>query len=211
MISILIAEDEKQFQQHLATLIEVEPDFCLVGRVDSITAIRNALRGQPPDVLLLDLQLHRDNALDHIAEFVSLSPNTRICVLSMLNDESALVQALSAGAKGYVVKGEQDALLIQEIKTLHMGGSPLSTSLAQKLVGLLAPAQPNASPLTERQTEILHKIALGFQYKDVAEELHISPQTVRTHIRNIYDVLEVRSKREAIQKGRKLGIFPSRH
>lgn len=210
MISILIAEDEKPYRKYLTELIEKESEFSLVGYVDSISTLTQSLSKLRPDVLLLDLNLHQENSLNHIAKLVSLSPETRICVLSILNDEDALVKALRAGAKGYIVKGEEDALLVQEIKTLHLGGSPLTTSLAQKLVGLLSPAKQDTSVLTERQLEILQRIALGFHYKDIAEDLSISPQTVRTHIRNIYNVLQVSSKREAIKKGRKLGIFPFR-
>jgi DNA-binding NarL/FixJ family response regulator len=208
MISILIAEDEKPYKKYLAELIEKEPEFSLVGCVDSISTLTRSLSELRPDVLLLDLNLHQENSLNSIADFVSLSPETRICVLSILNDEDALIKALRAGAKGYIVKGGEETLLIQEIKTLHLGGSPLTTSLAQKLIGLLSPTKPDTSFLTERQMEILQRIALGFDYKDIAEDLSISPQTVRTHIRNIYNALEVSSKREAIKKGRKLGIFP---
>jgi DNA-binding NarL/FixJ family response regulator len=125
----------------------------------------------------------------------------------MLNDEDALVQSFRFGAKGYIVKGDRDELLVQEIRTLHLGGSPLTSSLAQKLIALLPVPQQGVSPLTDRQIEILHRLALGFQYKDIATDLNISPQTVRTHIRNIYNALEASSKREAIHRGRSLGLL----
>lgn len=207
MISILLAEDEHFYQSKLSHLVDKEPEFQLVGIVDTTAAIKTKLTELSPDILLLDLGLHQENSLDALADFVALSPHTRICVLSLLDDENSLIRAFQAGAKGYLVKGQQDDLLIQEIKTLHLGGSPLSAGLAQKLALILQPSAKSPSPLTDRQADILRYLALGYQYKDIAQELDISPMTVRTHIRNIYDVLEVKNKKEAINKGRRFGIF----
>lgn len=207
MISILLAEDEPHYQQRLAQLVQTDADFSLVGIVDCTAAIKVKLKELQPDVLLLDLGLHQENSLDALADFVALAPDTRICILSLLDDEASLIRAFQAGAKGYLVKGQQDELLIQELKTLYLGGSPLSAGLAQKLALILQPTPTQASPLTDRQNDILRYLALGYQYKDIANELSLSPMTVRTHIRNIYDVLEVNSKKEAINKGRRFGIF----
>lgn len=207
MISILLAEDEQYYQDRLKQLVQAEAEFQLVDIVDNIADIKQRLTELTPDVLLLDLGLHQENSLDALAEFVALSPSTRICILSLMDDEHSLIRAFQAGAKGYLVKGQQDDLLIQEIKTLHLGGSPLSAGLAQKLALILQPTPKQPSPLTERQSDILRYIALGYQYKDIAQELDISPMTVRTHIRNIYDVLQVSTKRDAISKGKRFGIF----
>lgn len=207
MISILLAEDEPHYQQRLAQLVQTETDFSLVGIVDSTAAIKTQLKELQPNVLLLDLGLHQENSLDALADFVTLAPDTRICILSLLDDEESLIRAFQAGAKGYLVKGQEDDLLIQEIKTLHLGGSPLSAGLAQKLALILQPTPTQASPLTDRQNDILRYLALGYQYKDIARELDISPMTVRTHIRNIYEVLQVSSKREEISKGKRFGLF----
>lgn len=207
MISILLAEDEQYYQDRLKQLVQTEAEFQLVDIVDTIADIKQRLTELTPDVLLLDLGLHQENSLDALAEFVAISPSTRICILSLMDDEHSLIRAFQAGAKGYLVKGQQDDLLIQEIKTLHLGGSPLSAGLAQKLALILQPTPKQPSPLTERQSDILRYIALGYQYKDIAQELDISPMTVRTHIRNIYDVLQVSTKRDAISKGKRFGIF----
>ncbi|WP_108124934.1 LuxR C-terminal-related transcriptional regulator [Saccharospirillum mangrovi] len=207
MITILLAEDEQRYQEKLSQLVQAEPEFQLLDIVDTIADIKIKLAESQPDILLLDLGLHRENSLDALADFVSLSPDTRICILSLLDDEASLIRAFQSGAKGYLVKGQQDDLLIQEIKTLHLGGSPLSAGLAQKLALILQPKPKQPSPLTDRQSDILRYLALGYQYKDIARELDISPMTVRTHIRNIYDVLQVSTKREAISKGKWLGIF----
>lgn len=209
MISVLIAEDEPHTQAHLAALLERSDGLTCVGTCERAGEVPDALARLAPDVLLLDLNLRDRDAVDSIAQFVERSPRTRIMVLSTLADEDHVVRALRAGAKGYILKGGDDALLVQEIRTLHLGGSPLTSSLAQKLIALLAtPPTEERCPLTERQQNVLRMLALGFQYKDIADELHISPETVRTHIRNIYDALEVSSKREAIERGRRWGIFP---
>ncbi|MFG1496217.1 response regulator transcription factor [Saccharospirillum sp. HFRX-1] len=207
MISILLAEDEQLYQDKLSQLVELEAEFELVGIVDTITDIKTKLAKLQPDILLLDLGLHQENSLDALADFVSISPETRICILSLLDDEHSLIRAFQSGAKGYLVKGQQDELLVHEIKSLQLGGSPLSAGLAQKMSLILQPTAKQKSPLTERQSDILRYLALGYQYKDIAQELNISPMTVRTHIRNIYDVLQVSSKRDAISKGKRFGIF----
>jgi DNA-binding NarL/FixJ family response regulator len=210
MISVLVAEDEEKMQARLRRVIEAETELELSGVVASLSLLKESLAKSQPDVLLLDLALKDGNSIDAIGELVARSPATRILVLTIFDDEDSLIRALGAGAKGYVLKDEPDELLVQEIKTLHLGGSPLTSRLAEKLISLLEPEVRGPQPLTGRQLEILRMIALGFHYKDIAESLHISPLTVRTHIRNIYDVLEVSSKSEAILLARRRGILSFR-
>jgi DNA-binding NarL/FixJ family response regulator len=210
MISVLVAEDEEKMQARLRRVIEAETELELSGVVASLSLLKESLAKSQPDVLLLDLALKDGNSIDAIGELVARCPATRILVLTIFDDEDSLIRALGAGAKGYVLKDEPDELLVQEIKTLHLGGSPLTSRLAEKLISLLEPEVRGPQPLTGRQLEILRMIALGFHYKDIAESLHISPLTVRTHIRNIYDVLEVSSKSEAILFARRRGILSFR-
>lgn len=210
MISVLVAEDEVKMQARLRRVIDAEAELELTGIVDSIERLREALAARRPDVLLLDLALKDGNSIDSIAELGALSPGTKTLVLTIFDDEDSLIRAMRAGAKGYVLKDGPDDLLTQEIKTIQLGGSPLNSRLALKLIALLEPEERGPQPLTARQQEILGRIALGFHYKDIAAALHISPLTVRTHIRNIYDALEVSSKSEAIREARRRGILSFR-
>lgn len=135
-------------------------------------------------------------------------PQIKLVVFTVFEDQARIVRLLRLGVNGYLLKDTADELLIAELKVILLGGAPLSPRVARKILDdERDDAHTQASPLSERETEILNLIALGMSYRAIADDLEISPNTVRVHIGNIYGKLATSSKVEALNRARQLGII----
>lgn len=202
-IKIAIVEDEEAIRNSLMVLLNNCDDIDLVDTFsDGETAVQ-FLSAHKVDVALFDINLPGISGIEAIARLKARQPEMQFMVLSSYDDPDYIFKALRAGATGYILKSTPTDKLIDAIKELHAGGSPMSSQIARKVVTEFATFQKkvaNCEELSRRENEILEQLSKGFRYKEIAEQLFISTETVRTHIRNIYEKLQVNSRVDALKK-----------
>lgn len=207
-IKILVTEDHAKTQQRLRTLFNNSAEFELLAICDrSEKALSLIENGQVPDILLVDLEMPGMKGDELISIIREKSAEIRIAVFTVFEDESRIYNLLKAGIKGYLLKDTPDELLSAELRVISLGGATITERVAGRILDILPEADSAENVLSERETEVLNLIALGLQYREIAEELEISPNTVRRHIENTYRKLEVNSKIAAVKKAEQLGIF----
>ena len=202
-VKVAIVEDNREIREGLALLINSAPGF------ECITACANAeeaLVGLPikqPDVVLMDIQLPGMSGIDCIRELKQQLPKLQILMLTVFEDYERIFRSLSAGASGYLVKKTPPAKLLEAIRDVQAGGSPMSSQIARLVVEKFRQPAPSANPdqeLSWREQEILQLLAQGYLYKEIAASLGVSIDTVRCHLRHVYEKLHVRTRAEAVQK-----------
>ena len=214
MISVAMIEDHRLLVDSLGLMLRYESDIEFKGAAGSISDGRELIQNATPDVLLLDVGLPDGNGLDLIPEVNQISPETNIVVLTSLSDEGTLMRVVDSGISGFVSKNSQLSDLLTTIRKAAEGEIIMPTSL---LMGLLMrlPRDKAAAyredkgweRLTLREQEILELLAKGKSGNEIADELHIAPLTVRTHIRNLMSKMGVHSRLEAVAFGLKNGII----
>jgi DNA-binding NarL/FixJ family response regulator len=202
-IRIAVVEDDKTVRSVLEILLNGSPGFECVAAYSNG---EDALAGLPeldPDVVLMDINLPGINGIECIIRLKELNLPMLFIMLTVFEDSDAIFQSLSAGASGYLIKGTPPARLLEAIQDVYQGGSPMSREIARKVVQSFqhTPSIPGTeNALTKREEEILSYLVKGLLYKEIAGLLFISVETVRTHLRNIYEKLQVRTRSEAILK-----------
>ncbi len=214
MITVAMLEDHQILVDSLSLMLRYESDFEFLGSASTISNGQRLIRETTPDVLLLDVGLPDGNGLDLIPEVNRISPETNIIVLTSLSDEATLMRVIDSGISGFVSKNSQLSDLLETIRKAADGEIVMPTSL---LVGLLMrlPRDKAAAyqeekgweRLTVREQEVLELLASGKSGNEIAEELHIAPLTVRTHIRNLMSKMGVHSRLEAVAFGMKNGLI----
>jgi DNA-binding NarL/FixJ family response regulator len=214
MITVSMIEDHQILVDSLSLMLRYESDIDFLGSASSVTKGHNLIKETTPDVLLLDVGLPDGNGLDLIPEVNQISPDTNIVVLTSLSDEATLMRVIDSGISGFVSKNSELSELMETIRKAADGDIVMPTSL---LVGLLMrlPRDKAAAyqeekgweRLTMREQEVLELLATGKTGSEIAEELHIAPLTVRTHIRNLMSKLGVHSRLEAVTFGMKNGLI----
>ena len=206
---VLLVEDDEPTRAHLADAIEACADFELAGVAASCAEARALAAQTVPRVLVTDLGLPDGTGADLIRELRPRHPGMLCMVISVFGDERNVIDALSAGARGYLLKGAPGTEIGESIRQLIGGGSPISAPIARYLLARFeAPVErPAADALSARETEVLELIAKGFSGPEIAKLLHVSPHTVASHVRAIYRKLEVRSTGEAVYEAVSRGIL----
>lgn len=211
---VLLVEDDAPTRRHLARAVEANPSLALVGRASSVSEARAALEREAPDVLLTDLGLPDGSGIELIQELRRAASGALAMVITALGDEKTVVSAIEAGASGYLLKDGSFAEVGAALLELISGGSPISPSIARHVLRRLQregepPPEPaaDAPRLTEREHEILTLIAKGFSFPEIAGLLSISAHTVTTHVRHIYEKLEVSSRASAVYEAVQLGLI----
>ncbi|MCL4180032.1 MAG: response regulator transcription factor [Verrucomicrobia bacterium] len=202
-IRLAIVEDDREVREGLARLIGASPGHRCVAACASAEEALAQLPALKPAIVLMDIGLPGMSGIDCIRALKRLLPETQIMMLTVFEDHDRIFQSLAAGASGYLLKQTPPARLIEAITDLHHGGSPLSAQIARRVVQAFQPKPAVESPNTQlspRETEIIQLLAHGRLYKEIADRLKLSVETVRTHIRNIYQKLHVRGRTEAINK-----------
>lgn len=198
MITVAIVEDDQDIRESLALLINGTPNFNCVGTYNSVEKGIKGIMKEQPDVVLMDIGLPGMSGIEGIKILKEKEPEIDILVLTIQSDDRIVFDALCAGACGYLVKDTPPAQLLEAIQESHEGGAPMSTRIARLVVeSFQVTPQTN---LTNRETEVLTHLCKGKSYKMIADDLCISEETVRRHIKNIYRKLEVHSKSEAVAK-----------
>ncbi|MFN8601716.1 MAG: response regulator transcription factor [Candidatus Binatia bacterium] len=208
--TVLIVEDDPPTRMRLEAVVRNVPSLSLMASTGSASEARSALRGKP-DVLLVDLGLPDGSGVDVIREAQRVSPGTRAMVITVFVDERHVMDAIAAGAMGYLLKDGSAEYVGSSITELLAGGSPISAPIARHLLQRFQPQRPASrggdAPLTARELEILTHIAKGFSVAEVGELLGISARTVTTHVQHIYRKLEVTSRSEAVFEAVNLGLI----
>jgi DNA-binding NarL/FixJ family response regulator len=202
-ISVAIVEDNDKIRDGLSLLIDGSEGFnCLATYSNAEDALKY-LPGQKPDVVLMDIQLPKMSGIECVENLIQKSPDLQIMMLTVYEDNEQVFKSLAAGATGYILKRTPPAELLEAIRELHEGGSPMSDQIARKVVQTfqqIGKSSKETEILSERETEILSFLAKGYQDKEIAEKFFLSVKTIRTHLRNIYKKLHVHSRTEAVLK-----------
>lgn len=215
--AVVVVEDDPATLKYLCEQVDATEQYHVKAACSTLKEGKAAISQYMPEVLLTDLGLPDGDGTALIAWTREKSPETEIAVISILGDERSTVRAIQAGASGYLLKDGQSLDIGRTIDALLRGDSPISTSVARHIIRSLQgpskeePVEPEALPeglsLTPREQEILWGIAKGLTYKELAARLEISPQTVPSHIKNIYRKLQVHSRSEAIFEAVQMGII----
>lgn len=200
-IRYVIIEDDKQICESLCEIISSDSRFKCVGKFYDAASAQQDLLHTNAHVVLVDLKLGSASGIDIIRQFKPLLPETHFMVITIFEENDLIIDSLKAGATGYILKNSRSEEYIQAINDLLAGGSPLSPTVARKLIATFNPQKIETEyNLTTREIQILKLLADGYLYRQVAESLHISIDTVRTHIRHVYEKLQVQSKVQALNK-----------
>lgn len=203
IIKVGIIEDDKDIRSGLEMLIKGSPGFECVGTFGDYDAAVKNIPKLNPDVVLTDINLPGKNGIECVSDLKKRLPGTQFIMLTMYDNNELVFEALKKGATGYLLKRTPPAILLESIKEVHKGGSPMSMEIARMVVTSFdnSPNQEiKKANLTERETEVLEYLAKGMRYKEIADALFINLETVRTHLRKIYEKLQVRSATEAVIK-----------
>jgi DNA-binding NarL/FixJ family response regulator len=214
MATVMVVEDDPVFLARFCRNIGSDPDLELFAAVSDCASARRALAQACPDVLLTDLGLPDGSGIDLIRETSRRHPGVDIMVVSVFGDEEHVLAAIEAGATGYILKDSIPHEFVALVKQLRGGGSPISPIIARQLLKRFktdgapaTPRQPESAGLSSRESEILSLIAKGFSFGEIARLLDVSPHTVTTHVKKIYQKLAVHSRGEAVYEAGKMGLI----
>jgi DNA-binding NarL/FixJ family response regulator len=218
-IRVFIVEDQTKILKNQLKLLEASPELEIIGTALSGEAALEEVRRLKPDVLLLDLGLPRMSGIDVTREVKATVPQVEILIFTIFDEEEKVLEAVKAGASGYLLKGTPSDKIIEAIKEVHAGGTVIQPNLARRLlkhfrVGEVSapapptlPGEPEGKKLSARETEILQLIAKGVSNTEAASMLTLSKATIRTHLEHIYRKLEVTNRVEAVTEGLRKGLI----
>lgn len=202
-INVSVVEDIKEIREGLCALINGSEGFKCKSCFPNAESALKEIMDDEPDVILMDIGLPGMSGIDCIRKLKSKDQEIQIIVLTVYEDDDHIFEAIIAGASGYLLKKTPPAKLLEAIQDIRNGGSPMSGQIARKVISTFQSINRSSNEtvnLTLREQEILSNLAKGYRYKEIADKLYISIETVRTHLRNIYEKLHVRSRTEATLK-----------
>lgn len=215
MLSLLIVDDHVVFREGLRALLDLEEDFEVLGEASRGQEALALAAQEEPDVVLLDLHLPDGNGADICRELLKISPTSRVLILSAYDDDEEVSAALISGASGYVLKTVSGERLADNIRSIHQGEVLLAPSVAAKVVQQLSRLQDESGRreealdgLTPREREVFGLASRGLKNSEIASELYLSEKTIKTHLRNIYNKLNLASKAELRLFAVKMGLVP---
>ena len=203
IIRVAVVEDSDDIREALRIVINGSEGFeCLCVYPDAETALAELPR-KDIDVVLMDINLPGMSGIDCIRQLKGTMPHTQFMICTVYDDNDVIFSALESGATGYLLKRTAPAQILEAIRELYNGGSPISGEIARRIVSSIhnrKKSSENVAGLTDRENEILLLLAKGYLYKEIATRLFISLETVKSHIHNIYDKLQVQTRVEALNK-----------
>jgi DNA-binding NarL/FixJ family response regulator len=209
-LRIAIFDDNRNIRDSISMLLNTEKDFKVVGSFANVLNSLRDVESCQPDVILMDIEMPGMSGIEAVKTIKSRFPDIQILMQTVFEDDDRVFDSICAGASGYILKNFLNTKLIDFIKELQFGGSPMSPSIARKVLMRmqqvqqdLRPEQPQDYQLTKREKEVLACVVNGLSYKMIADQLFISYETVRTHIKNIYEKLHVVSLSQAVSKAMK--------
>lgn len=207
MITVSVVEDNDQFRKALELIISGQKDFALINSFDNAEKAIQVLPGNPPDIVITDLTLPGMQGTELIVLLNEKMKQTQFMVCSIHDDNDSIFEALKSGASGYIVKDPVTAdEIVKAIRDLYNGGSPMSPYIARKVINSFQKPiiTDEGSLLSIREKEVLELLSKGLLYKEIAEQLGVTHETVKKHLKNIYQKLHVQNKVEALNKFRLL-------
>jgi DNA-binding NarL/FixJ family response regulator len=203
MITVSIVDDEKGLRESIATFVNGSSGFRCVSGYASAEAALKGLPADKPDVVLMDINLGGMTGIECVERLKAGAPNMQVLMLTVYEDTDQIFKALEAGATGYLLKRSSPTKLLQAIREIHAGGSPMSSSIARKVVASFQKSKATGEKptnLSPREEMVLNCLAKGLTYKQIADQLNISIDTIRTYLRRVYEKLHVQSRTEAVAK-----------
>ena len=201
-IRIGIVEDEKEIRDGISFLINSSEGFVCEHSFETAEEAIKKIPRLGLDVVLMDIHLPGKSGIDCVAELKNHCPRTQFLMFTSFEDTESVFKALKAGATGYLTKTSRSSEILVALSDINKGGSPMSSNIARKIVSSFHSSADNKEmqKLTVREREILDLLSKGLRYKEIANKLFLSTETVRTHIRNMYEKLQVNSRTEALNK-----------
>lgn len=203
-IKVAIVDDDEDIRASLAALIRRASNFKLTGDYANAETALKEIPRNPPDVVLMDINLPGMKGYECVRQLKAARPDVQFLMLTVYEDSESLFSSLKAGASGYLLKRTASAKLLEAIRDVHSGGSPMTPQLARRVVQFFAkPAAEGSSQLatlTPGEREFLDQLANGYAYKEIAGRMNISIDTVRSYVRTVYEKLHVHSRTEAVVK-----------
>ena len=203
-IKVAIVDDDEGIRTSLAALIRRAPNFKLAGDYANAETALKEIPRHPPDVVLMDINLPGMNGVECVRQLKAALPGVQFLMLTVYEDSDSLFNSLKAGASGYLLKRTASARLLEAIRDVHSGGSPMTPQLARRVVQFFTRpadgASSSLSGLTPGEKEFLDQLSNGYSYKEIADRMKISIDTVRSYVRTVYEKLHVHSRTEAVVK-----------
>ncbi len=201
MIRLLIYEDDKDLREGLAQFLGNTNEFEVVCQFENCDTIQTDVVKFNPDVLLMDIDMPGINGIEGIRLAKIIRPSLNILMFTVFDDDKKIFDAICNGADGYLLKKTPPDKIIEALKDVHMGGAPMTPSIAKKVLNFFPKKiTADTEPLTEKEQEILSHLVNGKAYKQIANLQNVGIETVRTHIKHIYSKLHVSSMAQAVAK-----------
>jgi DNA-binding NarL/FixJ family response regulator len=204
MIKVIIYEDNPQLREGLTLLINGTDGFEVLSAYKNCDEIEAQVEVWKPDVILMDIDMPGTNGIDGLKRLRKLNDEVKVLMLTVFDDNKNVFEAVKSGANGYLLKKTPPSKLLDYIQEAHTGGAPMTASVASQVLNMFAHMHKDHKneeyDLSEREKEVLQFLVKGFSYKMIASDMYISIDTVRSHIKKIYEKLHVNSKSEAVAK-----------
>jgi DNA-binding NarL/FixJ family response regulator len=203
MIKIVIYEDNPQYREGLSLLINGTEGFEVLAAFKNCTNVIDEVEAFNPDIVLMDIDMPHVNGIEGLKLLRTVNMDVKVLMLTVFDDNKNIFEALKNGANGYILKKTQPAKLLQYIEEAQSGGGPMSSSIAAQVLTMFSQIQrppQDTFQLSEREKEVLQFLVNGYSYKMISADMFISIDTVRSHIKKIYEKLHVNSKSEAVAK-----------
>ena len=207
-ISVCIVDDNRDLRNALEEIIDMSDGFKCIGTIGTAQEAISQIPLLKPDVVLMDINLGTDETgIDCVKALKQKVPATNFMMCTVYEENEKIFQALTAGSSGYILKKTAPTQMLEAIRELYLGGAPMSSQIARKVVAAFQKKSSDSSEdaeslgtLSNREKEILEQLSKGLMYKEIAAELFISPETVRKHVYHIYEKLHVTNRIEAVNK-----------
>lgn len=203
MINIILYEDNPQLREGLAMLLNGSEGFEVIGTFKNCNNVVSEVEALKPDVILMDIDMPGTNGIEGLKLIRQGNQDVKVLMLTVFDDNKNVFDAIRNGANGYLLKKTPPAKLLEYIQEAHTGGAPMSSSIATQVLKMFSQVHNQAGSdyhLSEREKQVLQWLVNGYSYKMIAAEMFISIDTVRSHIKKIYEKLHVNSKSEAVAK-----------
>lgn len=206
-LRIAIFDDNKNIRESITLLLNTEPSFVVVGSFSHVLDCVDDVKNCKPDIILMDIEMPGMSGIEAVSIIKKELPHVPVLMQTVFEDDDRVFDSICAGASGYILKNHLNTKLIDAIKELQFGGSPMSPSIARKVLnkmqsvsGFIKPEEAPDYHLTPREKEVLSCLVNGLSYKMIASDLNISYETVRSHVKKIYEKLHVASLTEVVAK-----------
>lgn len=202
MINVVIIEDIREIREGLQLLIDSSEGFSCTKTFSSAEQAIEDLPAYDPDVALMDINLPGMNGIEAVRKLKAQCPRTQFIMSTVYEDDENIFESLKAGASGYLLKKTAPSKILEAIMEVVDGGSPMSSQIARKVIASFQKKDSidEVDILTPKEKEVLKALAKGLRYKEIADEMQVSIETIRSHARKVYEKLQVQSRTEALNK-----------